>query len=164
MLSETDLSLPGSQLNRFALTTLISRATNMLFRAPTSHRRKTNSICSIWQVAVARVICLTWMAFLLSCEHHLLASGIEVALPFSKWPFRSTCREVKSIVCKHSFLSKWSRQGHHAANSRLRAVCQQWFLIPNTDELFRISKILERMTLTKGSTMWCGVLWTWQYC
>ncbi len=63
----------GSRLNRFPLTALISRATNTLFRAPTSHRRKTNSICSIWQVAMARVIGLTWMGFLLSCEHHLLA-------------------------------------------------------------------------------------------
>lgn len=34
---EVDLSLLGSQRNRFALTDLISRAANTLFRAPTSH-------------------------------------------------------------------------------------------------------------------------------
>lgn len=122
---QSDLSLPGSQPNSFALTALISRATNMLFRAPTRHRRKTNSICSVWQVAAERVIGLTSAVSSWAVSITSLASGIEVAQTFSKKPFRSTRGEVKSIPGKHSLLSKWSRQGRRATSFRLLIPCDK---------------------------------------
>lgn len=111
----------GSQSPWFVSTALISGATKMLFRAPTGHWRKTNSICSVWQVAMAGVMGLTWVGSLLSCERHLWLLALK---RLRRLP-NSRLEGVKSIAWKHGFLSKWSRQGQHVAGSRLLALTKR---------------------------------------
>lgn len=132
----------------------------MLFRAPTRHRRKTNSICSVWQVATERGIGLTSVVSSWAASVTSLAPGIEVAQTFSKKPFRSTLGEVKSIPGKHSVLSKWSRQGRRAASSRLliprdklESFLQEDFLYPTLTD-FRTFPDIGK---SDGAMLWGAV-------